>query len=101
MAEWGYDHRRLETELTDELFVLYLDAAHDRLADAGDAAIEAVRIGTIFAHDARAYRSWRGRAARMNARRTAPLSDAALEAQLMALAAVFPKNVTRGTVARG
>lgn len=45
-----------------------MDAAQDRLTAESrarfDAAVEAVRVGTIVAHDAKQYTRWRSEAAR-------------------------------------
>lgn len=60
---WGPDY--LDVGLTDEQLVAYLDAASERLTDDAqarfDEAIEAVRVGTIFAHDAKQYARWQTR----------------------------------------
>lgn len=76
--------------MTDEQLVAYLDAAHHRLGDEAEArfadSIEALRAGTIFAHDAKQYGRWRSR------RRT----GATPGKDLAALARDFGGNVTAG-----
>lgn len=58
-SEYGWSTARIAEELTDELLVTYLDAATDRERDANRNWIEFVRIGTIFAHDQKAYQRWK------------------------------------------
>lgn len=58
----------MQTVLTDEQVFLYLDAALERMeADSQRAfhdAVEAVRIGTVVAQDAKALGRWRSLQAR-------------------------------------
>lgn len=51
--------------------------------------VQAVRVGTIFARDQKAYNRWRSKPSR----RTASLSGAALERAVMDVARMFPQNV--------
>lgn len=74
---WGPDY--LDTVLTDEQLVAYLDAAQTRLEGASRdrfvELVEANRIGAVFAHDAKQYARWRGDADRRSGRR--PTKDLA------------------------
>lgn len=80
--------------MTDEQLIAYLDSAQDRItADAErsfDDAVEAVRIGTVAAHQKDFYRKWRNRPKRVKQQ---SLSDAALESAIMNIAKMFPDNV--------
>jgi len=51
-----------------------------------------VRVGTIFAHDAKQYGKWRSRQ-RSSQRRQRGLTGAALEAAVARVAEMFPGNV--------
>lgn len=86
--------------MTDEQLVLYFDAAQDRLERTTEAefdrAVEAVRIGTVFAHDAREYTRWRNRR-RAASGKTRGLVGAELEAAVMRIAKLFPNQVIRET----
>jgi hypothetical protein len=63
---WGPDY--LDASLTDEQLVAYLDAAQERLTEAArhrfTDAVEAVRVGTILAHDAKQFGRWQADVAR-------------------------------------
>jgi hypothetical protein len=87
----------VDERLTDEQLVAYLDAAQDRMEHRArsefDALVEAVRVGTIFAHDAKQYRKWQSRSAR-NGRRG--LTGHALEQAIHALAGAHPEYVVVG-----
>lgn len=87
----------MERELTDELLVMYFDQAADRLAEQAqsrfDADVEAVRTGTIFAHDNKQYRRWR-RVSR-SARTQAALVGESLERHIASLAFGRPDLVKR------
>lgn len=94
---FGWSARHIERELTDELLVMYLDEETDRLtADVRvrfDSMVEAVRAGTIFAHDGRQHQRW----VRSRQPKGRALSGDALEAAVMRIAQMFPGNVIRGT----
>ena len=95
---WGPDY--LE-RLTSEQLVLYLDAAQDRLTHDIDArfseAVEAVRVGTIIAQDAKAYRRWRSRRpAGSSTSRGGGLKGMALERAIAGFAARNPEYVVTG-----
>lgn len=68
---WGPDY--IDNRLTDEQLVAYLDAAQERLTEEGRGrfteAVEAVRAGTIFAHEAKQYDRWRADVARRTGQR--------------------------------
>lgn len=100
--EYGWRPEYLERELTDEQLVWYFDAAQDRVERVTTAdherAIEAVRVGTIFAHDSKQYTRWRNRT-RQATGRSRGLVGAELEAAVMRIAAMFPGNVVRGAAA--
>lgn len=100
--EYGWRPDYLAGAVTDEQLVWYFDAAHDRLEQHATAeyerAVEAVRVGTIFAHDAKQYTSWRNRT-RSAAGRGRGLVGAELEAAVMRIASVFPGNVIQGAAA--
>ena len=51
--------------MTDEQFVGYLDAHQERATTFVD-AVEAVRMGTLFAHDGTQYTHWRANVARQS-----------------------------------
>ena len=94
--EYGWRPEYIEHELTDEQLVWYFDAAQDRLERTAvtefERLVEAVRLGTIFAHDNRQHSRWRSRnAAKPNRGRS--LSGAELEAAVMRVANMFPGNV--------
>lgn len=57
--------------------------------------VEAVRVGTIFAHDQKAYSRWTRRP-KARARKQHGLTGAALEAAVMRIAQRFPDNVVVG-----
>jgi hypothetical protein len=94
---WGPDY--VDYTLTDEQLIAYLDAYQDRVTARRDSEftgwVEAVRIGTIFAHDARQHRAWRAKGPR-SAGRQRGLTGAALEAAVARVAEMFPANVVRG-----
>lgn len=96
-AEYGWTARAVE-QLTDELLVLYLDSAADRIGSRAqaefDTSVEAVRVGTIFAHDGKQHARWM----RSRTPKRPALSEAALEAAIVNIARMFPENVVRGTV---
>lgn len=58
---WGSDY--IESRVTDEQLVAYLDAAQERLRSEARARsaelVDAVRAGWIFAHDEGQYDRWR------------------------------------------
>jgi hypothetical protein len=58
-----------------------------------DNEVEAVRLGTIFAHDRKAFGRWHRR--RESKVRRPSLSPAALEQAVMRIAQMFPDNVQR------
>lgn len=91
---YGWKPVDLEAGVTDEQLIAYLDSAQDRItADAErsfDDAVEAVRIGTVAAHQKDFYRKWRNRPKRVKQQ---SLSDAALESAIMNIAKMFPDNV--------
>lgn len=83
-------------ELTDEQFVLvYLDAAAERVSRNArsefEAAVEAVRMGTVFAYDAKAYNRWTSR--RRSAVKRPPLTPEQLEVAIAGIARDFPGQV--------
>ena len=57
--------------------------------------VEAVRIGTVIAHDRKAHTRWQRHRDKVAPKRA--LSDAALEQAVMRVGAMFPGNVTMGT----
>lgn len=58
-ATYGFrSPAEVDDGLSDEQLIAYLDAAIDRQAADFDSAIEAVRAGTIFARDQKAYQRW-------------------------------------------
>lgn len=69
----------------------------DHASDEFDAMVEAVRVGSIFSRDQKAYDRWRRRQRRDRQPRAA-LSAIELERAVMGIAAMFPDNVIRGTV---
>lgn len=85
--------------LSDEQLVAYLDAAHKRrgrdFREEFEAGVEAARMGTVFAHNVKAYRSWR-RTMDRHAGRKASLSAEALEATVRSLATTHPEYVVTG-----
>lgn len=78
----------------------YFDAAQDRLEDESRARfetmLEAVRAGTVFAHDSRQYRSWRARRPTAHRGATQGLTGDALEAAVRQIADLFPGHVVTG-----
>lgn len=77
----------------------YLDAYNERLEDvtqaAFDSEIEAVRAGTIFARNRKAYDAWRRKNASRYGRKVG-LTGEALENAIMAMAAQHPEYVVFG-----
>lgn len=61
--EYTWSAETIRETLTNEQLVAYLDAAQDRIEQASRVSwndlIEAVRAGTLFAHDQKAYDRWR------------------------------------------
>ncbi len=55
--------------------------------------VEAVRAGTIFAHDGKQHAKW----IRARKPKGRSLSGAALETAVMNIARLFPENVIRGS----
>lgn len=94
-SEHGWTPRHIERELTDEHLVLLLDEAVDRNRTRAqaefDRMVEAVRAGTIFAHDGKQHARW----ARSSREPRKGLTGDALEAAVRGIAAMFPENVVR------
>jgi hypothetical protein len=98
-AEYGWPPATIEEALSDEQLVAYLDAATDRLTrrrqDDFDVQIAAVRTGTVFAYNERAFGNWqRARDARDG--RKVGLTGAALEGAISHLARANPEYVVHG-----
>jgi hypothetical protein len=55
-------------------------------------------VGTVFAHDGRAYQRWANR--QLRPVRTAPADDQVM-GQIMALASMFPGSVEHGLMPAG
>ena len=91
-AEYGWTPRYIETELTDELLLDYLDAAQERIEDRFETQVEAVRVGTVIAGNAKAMQRWSTRT-RRHGKQQRGLTGAALESAVMNVAAIFPENV--------
>jgi hypothetical protein len=66
-----------------------VDRTRDRVRAEFDRAIEAVRAGTVFAHNIAEARKWR----RKRDRKIKPLSEVALLGAIMNIARIFPDNV--------
>jgi hypothetical protein len=96
-AEYGWLPGDILDDLSDEQLVAYFDEAGERKAREADTAfesrLEAVRLGTVFAHDVKQYQQWRSTRARPQ--RQSATSDEALERAIYALASMFPDNVIR------
>ena len=94
---YGWSARRVESELTDELLLLYLDSAADRLAAAHETSfvesVEASRMGVIFAHNGKAHGSW---LRRRKAKEGRGLVGEALERAVGAIAATHSEYVVVG-----
>jgi len=79
---------------------MLLDAAVDRVEERAstdfDAAVAAVRIGTVVARDRKAAASWDRKVARRNGK-SVGLTGANLEAAIAGLAATNPEYVVVGT----
>jgi len=84
-------------ELSDEQLLAYLDAAGDRRTrtarDGFESRVEAARLGTVFASNAKAYGSWRRKQDRQSPERQPVLVGAALESAVMNIARQFPGHV--------
>lgn len=78
-----------------------MDSAQERtdarLAGEFDTLVEAVRVGTIFAHDNKQHEKWTRR--KPTSRQSRSLTGAALEAAVMGIASMFPDNVHIGGAA--
>ena len=98
-AEYGWSNAYVERELTDEQLVAYFDAASERRNEQSlsefERAVETVRLGTGFLHDAPAYRRWKSRMSRSQSR-TQGVTGQALEAAVMGLARQHPEYVVMG-----
>jgi hypothetical protein len=96
-SEYGWTPEAVEAGLSDEQLVAYLDAASDRIrrrrTDEFDSLVEAVRSGTIFAHDRRAAAKWRRATRERGNRQQRGLTGAELEAAVANVARMFPGNV--------
>ena len=101
-ATWGWSAKEVRSTLSYEQLVAYFDAAHERLDDAFNASVEAVRIGTITASDRRAAQHW---AASMSRSRnpqpgaTSGLTGASLERAVGLIARSRPNLVALPGVA--
>ncbi len=95
---YGWTPRAVEEELSDEQLVAYLDAAHDRLEQHSTnefrSLVEAVRAGTIFAHNKKAHDSWRQSTPATGPSRALPADR--LEVAVMSLARTNPEYVVTG-----
>jgi len=95
--EYGWRPDYLTNVVTDEQLVFFFDAAQDRLerhaTSEFERLVEAVRVGTVFAHDKKQYGRWRSR--RASTGRSRKLVGAELEAAVMRVASLFPGNVIR------
>jgi hypothetical protein len=101
---YGWGPTTIREELSDEQLVAYFDAAAERLRAEReaefDSRVEAARLGTIFAHDAKTYQRWHRRNAATEGRRR-PADDQVIEHQIMQLASMFPGAVSFGTMPGG
>lgn len=95
-SAYGWTPARIAAELTDELLVDLFDAASDRLDDEQRNRIEAARLGTLFAHNAKAYRRWAGASRRRG--RTTSLTGQALERAVAGLAFAGGASVITETI---
>src|SRR6185295_3805958 len=90
--QYGWNAEYLDTRVTDEQLVAYVDAYNDRLEDEATAAfhtaVEAQRAGAIFARreNDRQYQAWRRKTAR--ATEKIGLTGKALESAIMGFAAM-------------
>jgi hypothetical protein len=91
-AEYGWTSRYVETELTDELLLDYLDAAQERIEDRFETQVEAVRVGMVIAGNPKAMQRWSSRTRRFGKQQRG-LTGAALDSAVMNVAAMFPGNV--------
>jgi hypothetical protein len=90
VSEWKWTHDYIEGELTDALFVWYLDAAVDRVESATrwsfESAVETARLGYIYARDQKQYRRWRSDQKALHPERSQPgLTGMALEQHIATL----------------
>lgn len=96
--EYGWGAEYVDSILTDAQIVAYLDAAEERLEAVQrsrfEEAVEAVRIGYIFARDGKQYTRWRSSARSRSKQRG--LTGHALEQAVMRIASMFPENVLAG-----
>jgi hypothetical protein len=95
---WGWSAPYARQHETKERLLAYLDAAEERQERDFRESVEAVRLGTIFAHDGRAYGRWNQR---RRSSGSAPsggggLTGMALERAIFGLAARNPEYVVRG-----
>lgn len=83
--------------MTDEQLVAYLDSAQDRIAATARsehvAMVEAVRVGTVAAHDGKFYQRWKRLMDKP--KKGAALEGSALEQAVARVAGMFPDNVIR------
>lgn len=98
-AEYGWTAAYVRANVTTEQLIrVYLDGATDRIrrtaGTAFDNAVEATRMGAIFATSRRAYDRWRSRARRSDGSGRKPgLTGARLEAAIASLAMTHPDLV--------
>ncbi len=99
-SQYGWTPDYIERCLTDEQLFGILDAATDRLSDRSrhefESMVEAVRVGTITAHDRKAFSQWQHALASRRPKGRV-LTDDALESAIRGIAAMFPDNVDRVT----
>jgi len=93
-ATYGWTARRVETELTDEQFITYLDEAFDRTRSTFESDVEVARLGVIFAHNNKAYGKWTRRANASSKPRG--LHGESLERAIAALRMTNPEYVVEG-----
>ncbi len=94
-ATYHWTTRYIERELTDELLVLYLDEEADRVQARFVEAVEASRMGVIFASNGKAHASWT-RQLKGHANRNRGLTGQALEQAVQSFAAMHNEYVVMG-----
>lgn len=98
-AEYGWTVRRIRSELTDELLLLYVDALVDRVEqdheDRFDALVNATRLGVVFAHEPKHFATWNRRRKRQRGQAVG-LTGAALEAAVSSWQMTMPMYIVEG-----
>lgn len=101
-SSYGWDAPYVQDHLTDEQLLAYLEQSEHRLTREHQRAVEVVRAGFLFAHDAKAYSRWRARqvSGALTGAGGGGLAGAELEQVIAAMSVSNPDIVTIRTAPR-